>query len=492
MLTIDKTISNNNVFIGIKSQQLYAKPSFAGNECDNISFSLPKNKGPIVIATDAWRVKDKKTGKTQMNGVVTTLEKTVEELKSFGYRVKVITPDDFTTFRPPGTEPGVKLALFPGNTNKMRRMLNEINPVALLIPAEGPVGWMARQAAIESEMSFTTTYNSQYPEYTVERFKQISKYPEDGFKKIREFAAERLQYGAFRVPPKIAEIQGFALDRLQIGSEIKTKKLSLSEDILFPPKVQSKVLDTMYVLEKLFHKSAEKVLVTTNSMKEMLKERGFKNLAMWDRGVDTKLFNPSKRVAAAGLYKDLDPTRGVRIEGPVLINVGRVSPEKNLKRLLDINMQKDLRLPKGKGTIVIVGDGPSLKSLRKEYKDKPHIIFVGRKSGEDLAKHYASADVFAFPSKTDTFGLVMLEGNASGLPVAAYKGVPGPQDIYGKNGSEAAVLSDNFADAVKGALKLKPEDGRKFAETRSWKNATIKLLRNLFEISNPEETARAS
>ena len=186
-------------------------------------------------------------------------------------------------------------------------------------------------------------------------------------------------------------------------------------------------------------------MVTTPSMVEFLAERGFTRLSPWARGVDTILFNPDKKSAPEDVYADLPR--------PIWINVGRVAVEKNIKAFLD------LELP---GSKVIVGDGPQLESLKRAY---PDVLFTGPKFETELARHFADADVFVFPSKTDTFGLVIIEAMASGLPVAAYP-VSGPIDII--PGSKGGVVDDDLLTACLGALELNPTDAIAHAQKYSW------------------------
>ena len=153
-----------------------------------------------------------------------------------------------------------------------------------------------------------------------------------------------------------------------------------------------------------FHKNSHRVLVTTESIRQDLDQRGFTNLVVWTRGVDRTIFNSTYRT-------DIEGNR------PVLLNVGRVSKEKGLDDFCE------LRYPGA--TKIIVGDGPYLAELKHRY---PDIIFAGARKGTDLARYYAQADVFVFPSRSDTFGVVIIESLASGTPIAAYP-VPGPVDI---------------------------------------------------------------
>lgn len=192
------------------------------------------------------------------------------------------------------------------------------------------------------------------------------------------------------------------------------------------------------------HSRSINVLVTTESMKQLLKEKGFKNLTVWPRGVDTKLFNPTK----GQLSKRL----------PVALYVGRVSIEKNIEAFLELDLPGMRK--------VVVGDGPIKVMLQKKY---PEVIFKGPLFGESLAEQYASADVFVFPSRTDTFGVVMLEANACGTPIAAYP-VQGPKDVVinGHNG----YLSENLKHSIERAMFVSRNGCRSFALSNTWTKAT--------------------
>jgi glycosyltransferase involved in cell wall biosynthesis len=201
-----------------------------------------------------------------------------------------------------------------------------------------------------------------------------------------------------------------------------------------------------------FHGPATAVMVATRTLERDLTQRGFKNLRMWSRGVDTDLFKPG-------------PKDWLDLRRPVFLYVGRVAIEKSVEEFLK------LELP---GTKLVVGDGPQLGELRAKY---PNVRFTGPKFGEELARHYAASDVFVFPSRTDTFGLVILEALASGLPVAAHW-VQGPMDIIGANDSVGALSEDLGAAALK-AMRLKPETCRSFAMEFSWEACTLQFLTNL-------------
>lgn len=214
----------------------------------------------------------------------------------------------------------------------------------------------------------------------------------------------------------------------------------------------------IYPVVRWFHKPAKSILVTTKSMRTKLTEQQFENLVVWNRAVDTKLFHPDKT----------DPLLFEEYEPPIYINVGRVSPEKNLRAFLD------LPLP---GTKVIVGDGPAMKELKRDY---PLVKFVGVKKGEQLAKHFASADVFVFPSLTDTFGLVMIESMACGTPVAAYP-VTGPIDVVvnGTNGS----MNENLLTACHAAGVVDRDKTRQHVvENHDWDTFAQIFLDTLVDI----------
>ena len=218
----------------------------------------------------------------------------------------------------------------------------------------------------------------------------------------------------------------------------------------------------LYALLRHFHAPASGVLVATESLHRELEGRGFGNLKRWSRGVDTELFRPyDKRLYDA--------------PGPIFLYVGRVAVEKNVESFLA------LELP---GSKVVVGDGPQLAKLRKDY---PEVIFTGAKTGEDLARHYAAADVFVFPSRTDTFGLVLLEALAAGLPVAAYP-VPGPLDVI--NGAAVGVLDEDLSAAAIRALEIPREDCRDYALGFSWQRCAEQFLSHVMPL--PEAAPAAS
>lgn len=189
-----------------------------------------------------------------------------------------------------------------------------------------------------------------------------------------------------------------------------------------------------------FHNAGCGMLVATPSLGAELAGRGFTNIRPWTRGVDTGLFHPAQR-GNPGL------------PGPVFLNVGRVSVEKKLPAFLDLDLP---------GSKVVVGDGPDLARLRARY---PDVQFTGALRGAALARAYASADVFVFPSRTDTFGNVILEALAAGCPVAAFP-VTGPRDIFADG--EGGVLCEDLRAAALAALEIPREIARRKAMNYSW------------------------
>ena len=315
----------------------------------------------IAIITDAWE--------PQINGVVRTLKATTEELRKMGHKVTIFSHIGHRTIACPGY-PSIRVAIFPAK--KLTRDLETINPDAIHIATEGPLGIAARRWCLKNKISFTTSYHTQFPEYL------------------------RL--------------------RLPIP-------LSLS-----------------YAWFRRFHSKATSTLVPTASQKKRLTDRGFRHVKVWGRGVDTTLFTPNHA-------KELDYPK------PIMVYMGRISVEKNIGAFLSLDMP---------GTKLIIGDGPDLEMLKQRY---PTAIFTGSKSGSELASWLSSGDVFVFPSKTDTFGLVILEALACGLPVAAYP-VTGPKDIIreGITGS----LNIDLRTAITNALKLDADACINYAQQTNW------------------------
>ncbi|MGJ4948273.1 glycosyltransferase family 4 protein [Bradyrhizobium sp. HKCCYLS20291] len=206
-----------------------------------------------------------------------------------------------------------------------------------------------------------------------------------------------------------------------------------------------------YWVMRRFHDAAAMTMVATNSLKQELATRGFKRLGFWTRGVDTTLFNPDEPAA-------LDLPR------PIFMSVGRVAIEKNLEAFLSLDLP---------GSKVVVGDGPAKAELARRF---PTAHFLGEKTGKDLTAHMAAADVFVFPSLTDTFGVVQLESLACGTPVAAFP-VTGPLDVIADH-PVGAIDWDLRAACLK-ALTMSRAECRTFALDRSWENSARQFIGNL-------------
>jgi glycosyltransferase involved in cell wall biosynthesis len=203
-----------------------------------------------------------------------------------------------------------------------------------------------------------------------------------------------------------------------------------------------------YAVLRRFHSAAAVTMVATPSLMAELTARGFKNLGLWTRGVDTDLFRLERAI-------DLDLPR------PIFVSVGRIAVEKNLAAFLSLDLP---------GSKVVIGEGPQERDLRRHF---PNAKYLGLLEGTALAAHLAAADVFVFPSKTDTFGVVQLEALACGVPVAAYP-VPGPSDVIGNN--PIGVLHEDLRTACLNALHISRDACRAFALTRSWENSAREFV----------------
>ena len=225
----------------------------------------------------------------------------------------------------------------------------------------------------------------------------------------------------------------------------------------FPEYVAARLpvpLSWSYAFLKRFHAPAERTLVPTFSMKRELEARGFGRVALWTRGVDHALFHPNRAVA-------LDLPR------PIFLNVGRLAVEKNLEAFLRLDLP---------GSKVVVGDGPARETLEKAY---PDVRFLGEKFGADLAETFASADVFVFPSRTDTFGVVLIEALASGTPVAAYP-VTGPLDVIDDSG--AGALDEDLRKACLAALEIPREQARARSLDFTWRESARQFVEHVTRV----------
>lgn len=213
-----------------------------------------------------------------------------------------------------------------------------------------------------------------------------------------------------------------------------------------------------YALLRRFHAPASVVMVATESLRRELAGRGFPRLALWGRGVDAELFNPGREPAPLDLPR------------PIFLFVGRAAIEKNLPSFLSLDLP---------GSKLVVGSGPQLPKLRRRF---PQAHFLGRRDNEELAALYVAADAFVFPSRTDTFGLVMLEALASGLPVAGYP-VPGPRDLIGTAG--VGALDADLRAAALAALAVPGERCRAYALNFTWQASAQQFLDNLRPTTQP-------
>lgn len=217
----------------------------------------------------------------------------------------------------------------------------------------------------------------------------------------------------------------------------------------------------VYAYLRWFHRRSSRIMVSTASLERELYSWGFRRMARWSRGVDLGLFHP-------GAESEREP---------VALFVGRVSYEKNIEAFLGA------RLPEGFRARV-VGDGPALTELRQRY---PHVEFTGALSGESLAREYRRASVFVFPSRTDTFGLVLLEALASGVPVAAYP-VPGPIDVLDGAPAGTGALHSDLATAIRQAVSQgRAGECVAFASKYTWERSTEQFLGNLVPRLGPRE-----
>ncbi|MBU6462040.1 MAG: glycosyltransferase family 1 protein [Bradyrhizobium sp.] len=206
-----------------------------------------------------------------------------------------------------------------------------------------------------------------------------------------------------------------------------------------------------YAVLRHFHSAAAMTMVATASLRQELNARGFRRLGFWGRGVDTNLFTP-------------DAPAKLDLPRPIFMTMGRVAVEKNLEAFLALDLP---------GSKVVIGEGPQRAELQRRF---PQAIFLGEKKGADLSSHLAAADVFVFPSLTDTFGVVQLEALACGTPVAAFP-VTGPLDVIADH--PIGALSEDLGKACIRALDMSRKACRNFAVERSWENSARQFIGNL-------------
>jgi glycosyltransferase involved in cell wall biosynthesis len=226
----------------------------------------------------------------------------------------------------------------------------------------------------------------------------------------------------------------------------------------FPEYLRKRVpipLRASYAFMRNFHGAARHTMVSTPSQQQLLEKWHFKNIVRWSRGVDTDLFRPGIKVC-------------LNVATPVFVYAGRVAVEKNIRTFLKLSLP---------GTKCVIGDGPALAELKEEF---PDVLYTGYKFGADLASYIAAADVFVFPSLTDSFGLVMLEAMACGVPVAAFP-VTGPVDVV--IDGETGILDTDLRKAAMGALQLSGERCREVAMKYTWQAATQQFSSNLVPVA---------
>ena len=399
----------------------------------------------LLLVTDAWE--------PQTNGVVTTLQQVARHLPDFGFEARVVHPGRFKQ-APLPSYPEIRISRNPW---KLREILQLEQPDACHVATEGPLGLYARSLFHRRGIPFTTSLHTKFPEYAHQRI---------------------------RLP-------------LRLG----------------------------YAFIRWFHRPAERTLCTTASFKQELLGWGLRDLVVWSRGVDTDRFRPATErpgteslgverpgtdslgverpgtenpgversgmerfaterpgangEALSGNGEDSsagggDPSDGGEVlsgggdvsvrRRPRLLYVGRIAVEKNVAAFLDLELDAEK---------IIVGDGPQRAELEARY---PHAQWLGYRKGQPLVDEYAAADAFVFPSRTDTFGLVMLEALACGTPVAAYP-VTGPKDVVQQG--VTGWLDEDLNVAVHKALQVSRTDCRAYAVANGWPAIAGRLADNL-------------
>jgi glycosyltransferase involved in cell wall biosynthesis len=320
----------------------------------------------ILIVTDAWS--------PQVNGVVTSLQALVGELRGLGHLVKLLTPADFRSLPCP-TYPEIPLVW---NLWRVGPAIQEFQPDCVHLATEGPLGWAARRWLGKRGMAFSTAIHTRFPDYIHGRWPWLP-----------------LSWG--------------------------------------------------YAFLRAFHRPSQAVLVSTERMRDEFAGWGFQRLALWRKGVDTGLFSPAPQLPAQ----------------PVFLYVGRLALEKNIEAFLALDLPGEMR---------VVGDGPQREALQTAY---PQVSFLGYRHGAALAQAYQQASVLVFPSRTDTYGLVMLEALACGTPVAAFA-VPGPLDVL--QAGVSGVMAEDLREACLGALQLDRGRCAELAAQQSWRASALEFL----------------
>jgi glycosyltransferase involved in cell wall biosynthesis len=225
----------------------------------------------------------------------------------------------------------------------------------------------------------------------------------------------------------------------------------------FPEYIRKRLplpLVVSYAYVRRFHHAAIRTMVATASQEALLRKWKFSNIVRWSRGVDTDVFRP-------------DEKETLNVPRPLFTYAGRVAVEKNIEAFLTLDLP---------GSKCVIGDGPDLEKLKKRW---PGVLFTGYRFGRELSRFVASADVFVFPSLTDTFGLVMLEALACGVPVAAFP-VTGPLDVISHG--ETGMLDEDLRNAALAALDLDRQRCREEALRHTWQAASRQFLDNLVPV----------
>jgi glycosyltransferase involved in cell wall biosynthesis len=476
-----------------------------------------KDGRPILVFTDAHA--------GQKSGVVTmmkVMKDEVERLTDGKVTIKYITPDQFF-FRLKVNYADLMFAWM--RKKRFDQILKEVNPQAIHVMVEGSLGKQARKYLIQRGIPFTTAYHTMFPEYVRDMVAKglknispgkmllggplnlraipkpsqiglLSKIP--GYRPLTEsfegyIGSQWMKYAPYTDQYLSAPLEKFIQSYNDLNAKM-VPKVDAAVKKLIPQSATdawNKMADA--AAEKVrqivnadlrdFHGASEGIMVPTQSMVDRLNDGGYDGdrIRYWSHGTDTNLFKTAPK----------DPSVFAGLKGPIAFYAGRIAVEKGLTTALDAlaGEKSDFH-----GTFVLVGDGPEFAALKKKY---PKAVFLGRKNYEDLPKFYQNADVFVFPSRTDTFGLVQLEANACGTPTAALDN-PGPADIYGvptngvpghKAGALAQIASteeqtqENFKQAVQKALTLSRDDVRKFAEEHTWRKSILEYLYFLRPVS---------
>ena len=322
----------------------------------------------ILILSDAWS--------PQVNGVVTSLQALISELRGLGHQVKLLSPTDFRALPCP-SYPEIPLVW---NLWRVGPAIRAFQPDCVHLATEGPLGWAARRWLSKRGLAYSSAIHTRFPEYVHTRWPWVP-----------------LRWG--------------------------------------------------YAFLRAFHRPSQAVLVTTERMRDEFAGWGFKRLVLWRKGVDTRLFHP--------------PVTPPSVAEPVFLYVGRIAPEKNIEAFLALDLPGEKR---------VVGDGPQRDTLQTAY---PQVRFLGYQHGQALAEAFQGACVLVFPSRTDTYGLVMLEALACGTPVAAFP-VAGPLDVL--QAGVSGVINEDLRVACLAALTLDRERCAELAARQSWRASALEFL----------------